>query len=118
MSKKREIENYIIDIKEKIVKIKEKSKNKSLEDFYMDEDLEIIIEHSLLIIGEAISKLPDDILIEYNSNRIYWRQIKDMRNLLIHQYWGVSIEMVYSVATKHILELEQYIDQIIIDKRL
>jgi uncharacterized protein with HEPN domain len=36
-----------------------------------------------------------------------------MRNFLIHQYWGVSIEMVYQVATEDILELEAYVNEMI-----
>ncbi|MGL4970483.1 MAG: HepT-like ribonuclease domain-containing protein, partial [Cetobacterium sp.] len=83
-----------------------------------DEDLEIIVEHSLMIIGEAISKIPQEILLKYYDNSGYWRQIKDMRNLLIHQYWGVSIEMVFYVATKKIDELEIFIDKIIIGENI
>lgn len=114
MYKKRELQNYLVDIKEKIDKIKSKSKDKKLQDFIDDEDLEIIVEHSLMIIGEAISKIPQEVLLKYYDNSSYWRQIKDMRNLLIHQYWGVSIEMVFYVATKKIEELESYIDKILI----
>ena len=118
MCKKRELENYIIDIKEKIAKIQSKSKDKKLQDFIDDEDLEIIVEHSLMIIGEAISKIPQEVLLKYYDNNSYWRQIKDMRNLLIHQYWGVSIDMVFYVATKKINELEIYIDKIIIGENI
>ena len=89
MYKKRELENYLIDIKEKIAKIKSKSKDKNLQNFLEDEDLEIIVEHSLIIIGETISKIPQEILLKNYANNSYWRQIKDMRNLLIHKYWSV-----------------------------
>lgn len=118
MYKKIELETYLVDIKEKIAKIKSKSKDKKLQDFIDDEDLEIIVEHSLMIIGEAISKIPQEVLLKYYDNSSYWRQIKDMRNLLIHQYWGVSIEMVFYVATKKIEELESYIDKIIIGENI
>lgn len=118
MCKKREMANYLIDIKEKIAKIKSKREGKTLEDFMNDEDLEIVIEHSLMIIGEAVSKIPQEILLKYYDSSSYWRQIKDMRNLLIHQYWGVSIEMVYYVATEKMDELEMYIDKIIIGEQI
>lgn len=118
MYKKRKIENYLVDIKEKIAKIKSKSKDKKLQDFLEDEDLEIIVEHSLMIIGGALSKIPQEVLLKYYDNSSYWRQIKDMRNLLVHQYWGVSIDMVFYVATKKIDELEIYIDKIIIGENI
>lgn len=102
--------NFIVDIFEKINKIKLKIKNISFEEFLSNSDLQDIIEYNLLIIGEAVSKLPNEVLSKYNADLFYWRQIKDMRNFLIHQYWGVSLEMVYQVATKDILVLEKYIE--------
>lgn len=52
MYKKRELENYLVDIKEKIAKIKSKSKDKKLQDFIDDEELESYIDK--IIIGENI----------------------------------------------------------------
>ena len=86
--------------------------NVSFEEFLEDSDLQDIIEYNLLIIGEAVSKIPVELLTSYNTQS-YWRQIKDMRNLLIHHYWGVSLEMVYQVAKIDILELENYINLIL-----
>jgi uncharacterized protein with HEPN domain len=100
--------NYIIDIIEKIERIKEKVKVEDFDNFIENNDLQEILEYNLMIIGEAVSKIPIEVLKKYNSDDFYWRQIKDMRNYLIHQYWGVSLEMVWEVATKDILELELY----------
>ena len=111
--KPKQTYNYIVDIIEKIKKIKSKIKNINVEEFKKNSDLQEIIEYNLLIIGEAVSKIPIEILIKYNEEQFYWRQIKDMRNFLIHQYWGVSLEMVYQVAVNDILELESYINEMI-----
>lgn len=110
MSRSKHYYNYIVDIVEKINRIKSKMKDVEFEEFIENNDLQEIIEYNLMIIGEAISKIPSEILEKYNSETFYWRQIKDMRNYLIHQYWGVSLEMVYQVATEEILELEKYLD--------
>ena len=40
-----------------------------------------------------------------------------MRNFLIHQYWGVSLEMVYQVATIDILDLEKFIEEMIREEK-
>ena len=113
MSKKQSILNYVIDIKEKITRIKNKIDSVSLNEFSNDTDLQEIIEYNILIIGEAISKIPNDFLLKYKNDRFYWRQISDMRNFLVHQYWGTNLEMVYQVAIEDITELEMYIDKII-----
>jgi uncharacterized protein with HEPN domain len=60
-----------------------------------------------------VSKISLETLLSAHDNRSYWRMIKDMRNFLIHQYWGVSIEIVYDVATQNIPKLENYIDNIL-----
>ena len=117
MSRNKNYYNYIIDIFDRIDRIKQKIKNTSFEGFIENSDLQEIIEYNLLIIGEAISKVPNEILVKYNSDPIYWRQIKDMRNFLIHQYWGVSLEMVYQVATLDILDLEKFIEEMIIEEK-
>lgn len=113
MSKQKQAYNYMVDILEKIAKIKNKIEGKTLEQFIENEDLQEIIEYNLLIIGEAISKIPIEVLLKYNDEKFYWRQIKDMRNFLIHQYWGVSLEMVYQVAVKDIFELENYMKEMV-----
>ena len=88
MSKKQKILNYIIDIKEKITRIKNKIHNISLKDFSNDNDLQEIIEYNILIIGESISKIPNDFLLKYKTDKFYWRQISDMRNFLVPSVLG------------------------------
>jgi len=117
MSRNKHYYNYIIDIFDRIERIKNKTKQTSFENFIENSDLQEIIEYNLLIIGEAVSKISSEVLIKYNSDPLYWRQIKDMRNFLIHQYWGVSLEMVYQVATVDILDLEKFIEKMIIEEK-
>jgi uncharacterized protein with HEPN domain len=47
------------------------------------------------IIGEAVSKLPDD--LKQKRPDIEWQDIKDFRNLLTHEYFGVDLEMVWRI---------------------
>jgi len=41
------------------------------------------------IIGEAVGKLPDEMKGQFPD--VAWREIKDFRNLLIHEYFGVDL---------------------------
>lgn len=46
------------------------------------------------IIGEAVSKLPDELKAQYPE--VPWREIKDFRNFLIHAYFGVDLRIVWN----------------------
>ena len=70
------------------------------------------IERQLEKIGEAISqiqKLDKNILTDILSDYSYWENIKGMRNRLIHEYWGTSIEMLYEISIYELDELLSYV---------
>jgi uncharacterized protein with HEPN domain len=46
------------------------------------------------IIGEAVGKLADDTKTVYSD--ISWKGIKEFRNLLVHEYFGVDLEIVWN----------------------
>jgi uncharacterized protein with HEPN domain len=47
------------------------------------------------IIGEAASRVSDS--LQQKNPEIEWRQIKAFRNLLIHEYFGVNLSIVWDV---------------------
>ena len=51
--------------------------------------------YNIQIIGEAVSKIPDD--IKQRENQIPWQLIKGMRNRLIHEYFGTDLQLVWNV---------------------
>jgi len=46
------------------------------------------------IIGEAATKISD--LLKKENPQVQWRLMKEMRNKLIHEYFGVSAVTIYS----------------------
>ena len=46
------------------------------------------------IIGEAVGKLPAKVKQSYPT--IPWQDIKDFRSLLVHEYFGVDLEIVWN----------------------
>lgn len=109
MSKKRSQINSTYDILEQIEKIQYKIKNVSYDEFKMDDDIQTIIEHKLMIIAEALTNIDIEKLLLVNDDRVYWRLIKDMRNKMVHEYWGIDIKTVYEVAVEEMESLKEYI---------
>ena len=113
MSKvKRNIIQFTFDIEEFITEIKEEIDGKEYKDFSSDNKLIGYIERQIEKIGEAINqiqKLDKDILLQIYNNKSYWENIKGIRNRLIHEYWGTSIEMLYEISVYELEDLLNYI---------
>lgn len=65
----------------------------------------------LEIIGEAAKHIPPDITSRYDA--VPWQDIKDMRNVLIHEYFGVNLKVVWNTATLDIPNLKSTLLEIL-----
>lgn len=64
------------------------------------EMVEDAIERNLQIIGEAVSRLSSTVT---DSNpEIPWAQIRGFRNILVHEYFGVDIQIIRDVVENHL----------------
>ena len=110
--RKRNILQFSYDIEECIDVIQEEISKVSFEEFVNDRKTIGYIERQLEKIGEAISqiqKLDKNILTDIFSDHSYLENIKGMRNRLIHEYWGTSLEMIYEVSVFEMEDLLKYI---------
>ena len=110
--RKRNILQFSYDIEECIDIIQEEISKVSFEEFVNDRKTIGYIERQLEKIEEAISqiqKLDKNILTDILSDHSYWENIKGMRNRLIHEYWGTSLEMIYEVSVFEMEDLLKYI---------
>jgi uncharacterized protein with HEPN domain len=63
------------------------------------------------IIGEAAKRVSPAVSSKYSD--IPWRDIAGMRDKLVHDYFGVDVEMVWVTATVDLPELKQQIARIL-----
>ena len=77
------------------------------------EKTQFVIIRALEIIGEASKKIPDDIKSQYND--VPWREVAGMRDILIHDYFGVDTEVVWKTTLTELPELRARIQQILSD---
>jgi len=87
------------------------SDNIDFDYFVNNEVITRAFSRSLEIIGEAVKKLPDDLSVKYPY--VDWKSIAGMRDVLIHDYFGVDYELVWDVAKNEIPFLKIHIEQII-----
>jgi len=66
----------------------------------------------LEIIGEAVGKISIRLKEKYKT--IEWRDIKDMRNILIHEYFGIDHEIIWKVIKKDIPGLLNVVTEMLI----
>lgn len=63
------------------------------------------IERNLQIVGEAVNHLPEEIISAHPD--IPWPQIRGFRNILVHQYFGVDVDVVRDVVETHLPPLAE-----------
>jgi uncharacterized protein with HEPN domain len=106
---------YLQDILESIDHIQRFLEGVSEDEFYKNVEKQDAVLRRLEIIGEAVKHLPDEIREDHPD--IPWRQIAGMRDIIIHEYFGITLEMVWVVATEDILDLKTRIEEIIESKQ-
>lgn len=99
---------HIIDAVEEIKKYTEEVKFKEFEQHSMIQDACI---RQLSIIGEACNRLSDE--LKDDNMDIEWRQIIGLRNIVIHQYFGVDIYIIWEVIQDYLPILQQRMREIL-----
>lgn len=72
--------------------------------FDRDELVQTWVLHHLQIIGEAVRGLSDEIRSAHPD--IPWAQIAAMRNILVHDYFGIDLEEVWTAVVRDLPQLK------------
>ena len=104
---KRPLELYITDIKEAIEKIEHYTRNLSYESFQNDTKTIDAVIRNIEIIGEAAKNIPKNTRLQYIE--IPWKEIIGTRSKIIHDYFGVDLEILWKTIKEDIPLLKKQI---------
>ena len=98
---------YLRDILESVQAIESYVEGWSFQDFREDRKTISATIREFQIIGEAISKVSEELKQQHST--ILWQDIKDFRNKLVHEYFGVNLEIVWNTIHHDLPELKKQI---------
>lgn len=70
------------------------------ETFSQDKRTLKAVLYNLAVIGEAARKVPEEVAARYPA--IPWREMGDMRNVVIHEYFGVDPKILWETITNEL----------------
>jgi uncharacterized protein with HEPN domain len=71
------------------------------------------VVRNLEIIGEAVKSVPEGLRAEHPE--VPWRRIAGLRDLLIHQYFGIDYEIIWDLISHQMPMLEERVRSILRD---
>lgn len=102
---KRDWQLYFDDIFECINKIEKYIGDMNYEEFSKDSKTIDAVIRNLEVIGEAAKQIPDSIKQKYRE--IPWREIVGLRNRVIHEYFGVDLDIVWEIIKHDLPDLKE-----------
>lgn len=107
----RDIGLYIDDILESMDKIQAYIETVGEDEFYSDSEKQDAVLRRMLVIGEATKNIPAEFRTKYPD--VPWQKMAGLRDIIVHQYFGVTLGLIWRVANsdlpllgKRILEIK------------
>jgi len=103
----RDYKVFLEDILEAIRKVRDYTDGLSLQAFMADAKTFDAVIRNLEIIGEAVKRIPEE--IRSLRPEVEWKRIGRLRDILIHQYFGVDVQIVWDIVQRRLTSLEEAI---------
>lgn len=103
--------DYLRDMLENTNRAIQFTEGMDFETFRKDEKTVYAVIRAVEIIGEATRNIPDDIRVKYPE--IPWRDAADMRNKLVHRYFGINLEVIWQTLSEDLPMLANELQEII-----
>ena len=102
---------FLKHILESVEAVEKYTKKISKEKFAKDVEKQDAVIRRVEIIGEATRNISADFKVKHRE--IEWKEIIGMRDKLIHEYFGVSLNVVWNTIKKDIPKLKKQIQELL-----
>jgi uncharacterized protein with HEPN domain len=106
----RPINLLLDDILEAIDRVEQYIKGLSFEAFSKDQKTIDAVARNLEIIGEAANHLPDG--FKEKRSDIEWHKVVGLRHRIIHEYFGIDLEIIWQILHKDLPSLRNALERI------
>ena len=113
MQKKYDL--YLEDILESIEKIEKYTKEVNYAKFARDTLISDAVIRNLEIIGEAAGQVSDALKQKYP--KIPWQKVKDFRNVVIHKYRTVDVDILWDIIENKLGALTKKAKEVLIQEK-
>jgi uncharacterized protein with HEPN domain len=110
---KRPIDLLLKDISGAIDRIEQYIKELSFDAFSEDQKSVDAVVRNLEIIGEATNRLPEQ--FKEKHSEIEWYKVVGLRHRIVHEYFGIDLELIWQILHKDLPELKRKIRHIMTD---
>ncbi len=108
---KKDVKIFLRHILESINRIEDFMKGVSREKFLKSNITQDAVIRRFEIIGEATKNIPRNFREKYPE--IPWKRMAGLRDVLIHKYFGVDLNLTFKIAKKDLPELKEKILKIL-----
>jgi len=109
----RDYKLYLEDILVAIERINSYTQSIDFNTFQGDTQKVDAVLYNLEVIGEAAKNVPMDLRSAYSG--IEWRKIVGLRDIIVHEYFGVSLEIVWDIIQNKLPGLHKLIKKMLED---
>ncbi len=106
---KRPVDLLLEDIGEAIDRIQQYTEGLSFENFSNDRKTIDAVVRNLEIIGEAANRLPEE--FKQNHSEVEWYKVVGLRHRIVHEYFGIDLQIIWQILQKDLLELRHNISR-------
>jgi len=103
LANKKDNAVYIEHMLDSILRIDEYIESKEL--FYDSHLVQDAVVRNLQVMAESSQRLPEKVKNKYPE--IPWNDISGFRNVLVHDYLGVDLDVIWSVIEQELPKLEK-----------
>ncbi|MBI3077831.1 MAG: DUF86 domain-containing protein [Deltaproteobacteria bacterium] len=102
---------YLEATLEAIGKIRRYTGDLTLKTFAQDEKTLDAVVWNLEVIGEAMKIIPEEIRLAHPD--VDWKKMAGLRDILIHEYFGVDVEIIWDIVQNKLPVLDGQLRRIL-----